>query len=110
MSKLVCLTSVRKNSYRASIGKISRPVYSRLYPVRLVKPDGSAINIKYHEPIGIIKLPFDLNKLDEVDRKHRLLKRQMSNKLDSKKKSSGIIDKTVKFDPKKYLNIKKTES
>lgn len=98
----------RGNCFRASFGKIARPVYARMYPVKLVKPDGSSITIQYHEPISIIKLPFNINELDEAERKRRLLKRQMSGKTETKKKSSGIlIDKKIKFDPKKYLKAAK---
>lgn len=32
-------TLVRTHCYRASIGRIKRPVYARQYPVKLVKPD-----------------------------------------------------------------------
>ena len=101
-------TCTRFNSFRASMGKINRPVYGRMYPVKLVKEDGSSINIMYHEPIAIIKAPFNIDNLDETERKRRLLKRQMAGKTDTKKKSSGIlVDKAIKFDPKKYLKQKK---
>jgi large subunit ribosomal protein L55 len=105
-----CLSStIRQTCFRASIGRIKRSVYSRLYPVKLVKPDGSSINISYHEPISIIKLPFDLSQLNENDRKRRLLKRQMSNKIDLKqvKQNQELTSKDIKFDPKKYLNMNK---
>lgn len=101
-------TCTRLNSFRASIGKISRPVYARMYPVKLVKEDGSSINIMYHEPISIIKVSFNIDNLDETERKRRLLKKQMAGKTDTKKKSSGImVDKAIKFDPKKYHKPKK---
>lgn len=105
-----CLsTIIRQTCYRASIGRIKRPVYSRLYPVKLVKPDGSSINISYNEPISIIKLPFDLSQLNETDRRRRLLKRQMSNKIDLKqiKENQELTSRDIKFDPKKYLNMNK---
>ncbi len=97
-------TAVRTNCFRACFGKITRPVYARMYPVKLVKPDGSSLTVQYHEPVSIIKLPFNINELDEAERKRRLLKRQMSGKTETKKKDSGIlIDKKIKFDPKKYI-------
>lgn len=100
---------IRNSCYRASLNRIKRPAYARLYPVTLVKPDGSSITIKYHEPISIIKLPYDLNLLSDIDRKRRMLKRQMSGKTDKKQASLNeeIIDKTTKFDPKKYLIMNK---
>ena len=94
----------RCHCYAASLGAIKRPVYARTYPVKLVKPDGSSINIKYHTPVGIIKMPYDINQLDEAERKRRLLKRQMVTK--QVKKESIILTKQVTFDPRKYLNKK----
>ncbi len=35
----ISLTSIRNGCYRASIGRVRRPIYSRLYPVTLVKYD-----------------------------------------------------------------------
>ena len=103
----ILTTCIRSNSFRASLSTIKRPAYSRLYPVKLVKPDGSSIIIKYHEPIAIITLPVNINELDEAERKRRLMKRQMTGKTTSAKKSSGIvIDKEMNFDPRKYLKAK----
>ena len=101
------LTLVRNGSHASSIGPILKPLYARLYPAVLVQPDGSTIRIKYQEPVEIINLPFDLNKLDEKERKRRLLKRQMSSKIDNKRANENekIIDKSVKFDHKKYINL-----
>ncbi|RNA41437.1 39S ribosomal mitochondrial [Brachionus plicatilis] len=110
LEKVSCMRVVTRDaSYRASLNSIKRPVYARMYPVTLVKPDGSSITIKYHEPIAIIKLPFDINQLNETEKKRRMLKRQMSSKGDRKSSDSvnQIMDKTVKFDPKKYLNLTK---
>lgn len=104
------MASIRQASYRASIGAIKRPVFGRMYPVVLVKPDGSSINIKYPEPIGVIQLPFDVSQLNEVEKKRRLLKRQMSGKSGQKKNNEEeeqIISRDVKFDPRKYINNKK---
>ena len=97
------ITKSLNHCYRAAIARIQRPVYARQYPVKLINEDGSSITINYPEPIAIIQLPFDISKLDEVERKRRLLKRQIASKSDSKKVKDEIIDKSVKFDPKKYL-------
>ncbi|KAI0987652.1 hypothetical protein GJ496_003678 [Pomphorhynchus laevis] len=70
------ITCARSNCYRASIGRIHRPLYRRVYPVRLVFPNGYSITIRYNEPRSIIKLPFDINSLaTEEQRKRRLLLR-----------------------------------
>lgn len=104
---------VRNHAFRASIAPIKRGIYARQYPVTLIKPDGSTIQIKYHEPIALIKLPVDVNKLSEDERKKRLMKRQISSKGGDTKQASdkneSIIQKGVKFDPKKYLNFNKTK-
>lgn len=110
LDKVSCVkVTTRDSCYRASLNSIKRPVYARMYPVTLVKPDGSSITIKYHEPIAVIKLPLDLNQLNESERKKRMLKRQMSGKGDRKSNESvnQILDKSIKFDPKKYLNLTK---
>lgn len=38
------------NSNRTSVVRCSRQKYERLYPVMLVRPDGSTVNIRYKEP------------------------------------------------------------
>lgn len=44
------------SSSTASITKIHRATYARTYPTILVLPDGSTINIRYHEPRQIIQV------------------------------------------------------
>ena len=44
------------NANRVVVTKIKRATYCRKYPTLLVKPDGSTITIKYHEPREIIKV------------------------------------------------------
>lgn len=44
------------SSSSAAVTKIHRSVYSRSYPTIVVLPDGSSINIRYHEPRKIIKV------------------------------------------------------
>lgn len=46
------------NNNIASVTKVHREVYTRLYPTIVVLPDGSSINIRYHEPRRIIKVIF----------------------------------------------------
>lgn len=87
------------NSSSTSITKIHRATYARTYPTVLVLPDGSSINIKYHEPRKIIKvsniyinysinhfnkfnfsynikLPLDLSTLSDAERKARVERRK----------------------------------
>jgi len=44
------------NSNTASITKVHRKMYARLYPTTVVLPDGSSFNIRYYEPRKIIKV------------------------------------------------------
>lgn len=44
------------NALSASITRPHRLTYKRLYPTLVVKPDGSTIVIRYHEPRQIIKV------------------------------------------------------
>lgn len=44
------------NNNVASVTKVHREVYTRMYPTTVVLPDGSSINIRYHEPRRIIKV------------------------------------------------------
>lgn len=46
------------NNNVASVTKVHRELYTRLYPTTVVLPDGSSINIRYDEPRRIIKVIF----------------------------------------------------
>ncbi|NXH73564.1 RM55 protein, partial [Hydrobates tethys] len=59
------------NSNRASIAHLHRHLYGRLYPVVLVKTDGSTIHLRYREPKRILMLPLDSSTLPEAERKAR---------------------------------------
>ncbi|CAL4091682.1 unnamed protein product [Meganyctiphanes norvegica] len=69
------------NCHRASIARIGRLTYTRMYPTTLVQSDGSSITIRYHEPRKIIKLPLDLTTLSEAERKKRLDARKPKTKV-----------------------------
>uniref|UniRef100_A0A1I7XRJ6 Uncharacterized protein n=1 Tax=Heterorhabditis bacteriophora TaxID=37862 RepID=A0A1I7XRJ6_HETBA len=45
----ICLLE-RGNAWRACLGKVSRAQYLRRYPIRLIQPDGSSIEILASEP------------------------------------------------------------
>ncbi|KAJ0179977.1 hypothetical protein K1T71_004568 [Dendrolimus kikuchii] len=70
-----------------------------MYPTKVILSDGSSINIRYHEPRRIIKLPLDLSQLSEDERKIRLEKRK------PKKKVKIIDDIEDDFNAKKYLRF-----
>lgn len=44
------------SSATAAVTRLHRSVYCRVYPTVVVHPDGSTINIRYHEPRKIIKV------------------------------------------------------
>ncbi|CAH0627230.1 unnamed protein product [Chrysodeixis includens] len=97
----LCCKSYLHNNV-ASVTKIHRDIYARMYPTTVVLPDGASINIRYHEPRKIIKLPLDLSQLSEEERKMRLEKRKPKKKV----KITDDIDDD--FNAKKYLKyIKK---
>ncbi|KAJ8732642.1 hypothetical protein PYW07_015241 [Mythimna separata] len=96
-----CFRSYLHNNV-ARVTKVHRDIYPRLYPTVVVLPDGASINIRYHEPRKIIKLPLDLSQLSEEERKMRLEKRK------PKKKVKITDDIEDDFNAKKYLKyIKK---
>ncbi|XP_054045578.1 39S ribosomal protein L55, mitochondrial isoform X2 [Rissa tridactyla] len=72
-------TSARTNSNRAAISHLNRQLYGRLYPVLLVKLDGSTVRLRYREPKQILMLPLDSSTLPEAQRKARL-RRQFPSK------------------------------
>ncbi|KAI1891957.1 hypothetical protein AGOR_G00149060 [Albula goreensis] len=70
-------TACPHNSNRTSIVRYGRQKYERMYPVLLVRPDGSTINIRYKEPKKIVMMPLDISTLSEKERKARLWRRNV---------------------------------
>ncbi|XP_018797278.1 PREDICTED: 39S ribosomal protein L55, mitochondrial [Bactrocera latifrons] len=92
------------SSASAAVTRLHRSVYCRMYPTVVVQPDGSTINIRYHEPRKIIKLPLDLSTLSEAERKARLEARKPRKKV----KIMEEVEDT--FNAKKYMKyIKKKQ-
>ncbi|XP_053670093.1 39S ribosomal protein L55, mitochondrial [Anopheles nili] len=90
------------SSNTAAIVKVHRSVYARRYPTLMVMPNGATINLSYHEPRRIIKLPLDLSTLSETERKARLEKRKPKQKI----RIEDDVEDT--FNANKYLRyIKK---
>ncbi|XP_059062166.1 large ribosomal subunit protein mL55 [Achroia grisella] len=87
----------------ACITKMHREVYSRMYPTRVVLPDGASIIVRYHEPRNIIKLPLNLSLLSEEDRRIRLERRK------PKKKVKITDDVEDNFNANKYLKFMKKQ-
>ncbi|XP_026104784.1 39S ribosomal protein L55, mitochondrial [Carassius auratus] len=69
-------TVFQSNSNRTCVVRFGRQKYERMYPVLLVRPDGSTINIRYKEPRRIMKMPVDITTLSEEERKIRMRKRE----------------------------------
>lgn len=51
-------SSWRADCNRASLTRVHRQTYARLYPILLVKQDGSTIHIRYPEPRRMLTVSF----------------------------------------------------
>uniref|UniRef100_A0A182N5M4 39S ribosomal protein L55, mitochondrial n=1 Tax=Anopheles dirus TaxID=7168 RepID=A0A182N5M4_9DIPT len=89
------------SSNTAAVVKVHRSIYARRYPTVMVLPNGATINIKYHEPRKIIKMPLDLSLLSEAERKARIEKRKPKQKI----RIEDDVEDT--FNANKYLKYMK---
>jgi len=89
------------NCWTAAITKKHRTIYERTYPTQLVFPNGSSINIDYHEPRKILILPINLSELSLEEQKKRLRMRKPKPKI--------VITEEIEdtFDENRYLNLMK---
>ncbi|XP_062586164.1 large ribosomal subunit protein mL55-like [Saccostrea cucullata] len=94
---ITCQACIRHVSNKATCSKIQRKYYERLYPTILVLPNGATINIRYHKPRQIIKLPIDITKLSPEE--------QLALKQRRKPKTEIKVEKEIEdnYDRRKYL-------
>uniref|UniRef100_A0A0B8RZV4 39S ribosomal protein L55 n=1 Tax=Philothamnus irregularis TaxID=1899461 RepID=A0A0B8RZV4_9SAUR len=70
-------TANQLNSNRTSIACFPRSKYARLYPVLLVRLDGSSVHVRYKEPRRVLQIPVDFNTLPEAERRSRLRRKNL---------------------------------
>ncbi|KAM8765718.1 large ribosomal subunit protein mL55 isoform 1-T3 [Rhynchonycteris naso] len=70
------MSSCRADSNRALLTRVHRQAYARLYPVLLVKQDGSTIHFRYREPRRMLEMPVDLDALSPEKRRALFSKRE----------------------------------
>ncbi|XP_078521452.1 large ribosomal subunit protein mL55 [Lissotriton helveticus] len=99
------ISSCLHNSNRTSIVRCGRQVYSRTYPVLLVRPDGSTITIRYKEPRRIIEMPVDITTLSEAERKARFRKRD-PKRFQPKEEKDEFVDEFNADEYKKFWKKK----
>ncbi|KAM9849262.1 large ribosomal subunit protein mL55 [Aulostomus maculatus] len=75
-ASLVHTQTPQLTSNRTSVVRCFRKTYVRMYPVMLVRPDGSTIYIKYKEPRRILMMPIDLSTLSVEERQARQRKKE----------------------------------
>jgi len=87
------------NANRAAITRVKRDRYQRHYPLTLVQPDGSTIQVKYPEPRVLLRLPINLETATpEEKRKITFLR--------SPKQTLNVSEDTGDtFDPTKYIKF-----
>ncbi|KAK6750218.1 hypothetical protein RB195_002297 [Necator americanus] len=93
------LEQERGNAWRACLGKICRTQYLRHYPVKLIRPDGSSVEIRYLEPRAVVRLPVDVNTLSDDEKRQRLAAR--------KPKTMKIVQEQIddNFDATEYMKF-----
>ncbi|VFV34620.1 39s ribosomal protein [Lynx pardinus] len=92
------LSSQIADGNRASLTRVRRQAYARLYPVLLIKQDGSTIHIRYREPRRMLEMPVDLDALSPEERRARFRKR-MAQLTEQKQQEPELGDD---FDVERY--------
>ncbi|KAF8568967.1 hypothetical protein P879_08553 [Paragonimus westermani] len=52
------LLSVRTTANRASISRVKRKIYPRMYPITLVLANGASLQMRYYEPRHILQVKY----------------------------------------------------
>ncbi|XKL62613.1 hypothetical protein PGB90_002446 [Kerria lacca] len=101
MKSVLLIFKRNLSSITTSITKIHRNIYSRMYPILLVLPNGATIKIRYPVPQGIIKLPININTLSENEKRLLIDRRKPKQKV--------LSSETIKtaYNPTKYINLVK---
>ncbi|XP_074594843.1 mitochondrial ribosomal protein L55 [Brevipalpus obovatus] len=87
------------NSNACLVAKVQRPKYCRMYDTVFVYEDGSTVNMRYDEPVSIIRLPIVYEELqNEEDKKAWTLRRRRKELFTAQKSETN-----VKFDRMAYL-------
>uniref|UniRef100_A0A6B2F7D4 39S ribosomal protein L55, mitochondrial n=1 Tax=Bothriechis nigroviridis TaxID=88079 RepID=A0A6B2F7D4_BOTNI len=99
-------TTNQLNSNRTSIACFPRAKYARLYPVLLIRQDGSTIHLRYKEPRRILQIPVDLNTLPEAERRSRLRRKTLMKTKKEEVKVTAFEDDFQLEYYKKFWNKK----
>lgn len=94
-------SSWRADSNRTSLTRLRRQAYARLYPVLLVKQDGSTIHVRYLEPRRMLVMPLDMDALSPEERRAMLRKREAQLQ-QKKKEEPEMTDDDDDFDTEHY--------
>ncbi|EDO46966.1 predicted protein [Nematostella vectensis] len=89
----------------ASITRLKKQAYPRMYKVLVVQPDGSTYTMRYHEPRKIVRLPVDPTTLAEEERKERM--RRL--KPEKPKKIYQIEEDETDFDQRSWTRLIKKQ-
>uniref|UniRef100_A0A3B3I423 Mitochondrial ribosomal protein L55 n=2 Tax=Oryzias latipes TaxID=8090 RepID=A0A3B3I423_ORYLA len=92
------------NSNRSSVVRCGRQKYERQYPVMLVRPDGSTINIRYKEPRRILQMPINVLALSEEERRSRQKKKEVRA---PKSRTAGVQEDDFRVERYSHLWKKK---